>query len=55
MWPGTYTINLFWDNAYGLKEYDDMYDVVTSGVGLFGPNMRTGCKAEIAEIFVHFH
>lgn len=55
IWPGTYTINLFWDNAYGLKYYRDMADVVTSGVGLFGPNMRTGCHAEIAEIFVHFN
>lgn len=55
VWPGTYTINLFWDNAYGLKYYGDMADIVTSGVGLFGPNMRTGCKAEIAEIFIHFN
>lgn len=55
MWPGTLTINFFWDNAYGLKYFGDMANVVTSGVGLFGPNMRTGCKAEIAEIFVHFN
>lgn len=55
VWPGTYTIKLFWDNAYGLKYFGDMANVVTSGVGLFGPNMRTGCKAEIAEIFVHFN
>ena len=55
VWPGTYTIKLLWDNAYGLKYFDKMADVVTSGVGLFGPNMRTGCNSEIAEIFVHFN
>lgn len=54
IWPGTLTIKLFWDNAYGMLQVDNMVDIVTSGVGLFGPNMRTGCVAEIANIFVHF-
>lgn len=30
-----------------------MHNIVTSGVGLFGPNMRVGTKAEICPITVH--
>ena len=52
VWPGTLTINLFWDNAYGLLQVGKMKSIVTSGVGLFGVNMRTGCIAEIANIKV---
>lgn len=54
VWPGTYTIHLFWKNAYGLKTFGNMNDIVTSGVGLFGPNMRTGCSAEIVNIKINF-
>ena len=54
IWPGTITINLFWDNAYGLKKINDMTSIVTSGVGLFGVNMRTGCFPEIVNIKVKF-
>ncbi len=54
MWPGTMTIHLFWDHPYGLRKYGDLYDIVTSGVGLFGPNMRTDSIAEICSIKVTF-
>ena len=54
MWPGTWTIDLFWDNAYGLKRYGNLYNIVTSGVGLFGANMRTDSIAEICSITLHF-
>ena len=54
MWPGTWTIHLFWDNAYGLKRYGSLYNIVTSGVGLFGANMRTDSIAEICHITVRF-
>ena len=53
IWPGTITIKLFWDNAYGLKRIDDMTSIVTSGVGLFGINMRTGCYPEIVSININ--
>lgn len=53
IWPGTLTINLAWDNAYGMKKINDMYSIVTSGVGLFGINMRTGCYPEIVNINLH--
>lgn len=54
VWPGTLTINLFWDNAYGMKKIDNMTSIVTSGVGLFGVNMRTGCYPEIVNIKLKF-
>lgn len=53
VWPGTITINWFWDLAYGSKKYDDMTLVVSSGVGLFGPNIRTGCYPEIVQVLMN--
>ena len=38
----------------GYLKKGDMHNIVTSGVGLFGPNMRVGTKAEICPITVHF-
>lgn len=55
IWPGTITINLAWDNAYGLKKIGNMTSIVTSGVGLFGINMRTGCYPEIVNINIKFN
>ena len=55
IWPGTISIKWLWDNSYGLKNIDDMTSIVTSGVGLFGPNMRTGCIAEICNIKIKFN
>ena len=54
IFPGNLTIDLFWENAYGLKEIDGMYSVVTSGVGVWGPAMRIGTDSEIAVIDVEF-
>lgn len=55
IWPGTITIKYIWDNAYGLMKVDDMTNIVTSGVGLFGMNMRTGCYPEIVNINIKFN
>lgn len=52
IWPGTLTIDLFWDNSYGFKKYEKMDNIVSSGVGLFGVNMRIGSYAEICDIYV---
>ena len=54
VWPGTITIDWLWDNAYGIKQIDNMTSIVTSGVGLFGPNMRTDSIAEVVQINVEF-
>ena len=55
MWPGTISINWLWDNAYGMLNLDNMTSIVTSGVGLFGPNMRIDSIAEIVQISILFN
>ena len=42
-----------WRNSRGVLKVGNMYSIVTSGVGLFGPNMRIGTIAEITQIRVH--
>ncbi|MEI3517161.1 MAG: metallophosphoesterase [Clostridia bacterium] len=54
MFPGNLTINLLWENAYGYRKKDGMHSIVTSGVGVFGPNMRVGTKSEIYDIHMTF-
>lgn len=54
LFPGNITVNIMWDNAYGYKKYGNLHNIVTSGVGLYGPNMRIGTKAEITVINVKF-
>lgn len=55
MFPGNLTIGLMWENACGYLQKDRMHNIVTSGVGLFGPNMRVGTIAEVCQITVHFN
>lgn len=54
MFPGNLTCKMMWEHSYGIKRYNDMYSIVTSGIGVWGPNMRIGTKAEIVEIDVTF-
>lgn len=54
LFPGNLTIKLMWENACGYLKKDNMHSIVTSGVGLFGPNMRVGTKSEICDITMHF-
>ena len=54
MFPGNLVVRPFWENFYGYLKKGDMHNIVTSGVGLFGPNMRVGTKAEICPITVYF-
>ena len=55
MFPGNLTINLMWENACGYLKKDQMHNIVTSGIGLFGPNMRVGTRAEICPITIRFN
>lgn len=55
MFPGNLTIDLMWENACGYLKKDQMHNIVTSGVGLFGPNMRVGTRAEICPITIRFN
>lgn len=54
MFPANLITALMWENSYGYLKKDHMHTIVTSGVGLFGPNMRVGTIAEICSIKVHF-
>lgn len=55
LFPGNLTIKLMWENACGYLKKGNMHSIVTSGVGLFGPNMRVGTKSEICDITMHFN
>ena len=55
LFPGNLTIKLMWENACGYLKKGNMHSIVTSGVGLFGPNMRVGTKSEICAIMMHFN
>ncbi len=44
--PGNLPVRLAWENACGYLRVGEMHSIVTSGVGLFGPNMRVATRAE---------
>lgn len=54
LFPGNILVGLIWENSYGMKKKGEMYSIVTSGVGVWGPDMRVGTDSEIVEINVHF-
>lgn len=55
IFPGTLIIHLFWENPWGYEKVGNMQNIVTSGVGSFGPYMRTLCDSEICNIHVTFN
>ena len=52
--PLTIGTSIIWSNNYGIKKYNNMNSVVTSGVGVYGPNMRVGTDSEVVIINVKF-
>lgn len=54
LFPGNLAINLFWKNPYGLYQDDGFHSVVTSGVGVWGPNMRVATDSEVVIVDVKF-
>lgn len=54
MFPANLITALMWENSYGYLKKDNMDTIVTSGVGLFGPNMRVGTVAEICRVEIYF-
>lgn len=52
--PLTIGTSIIWSNNYGLKKYNKMNSVVTSGIGVYGPNMRVGTDSEVVVINVKF-
>lgn len=54
MFPANIITALIWENSYGYLNVGGMHNIVTSGVGVFGPNMRVGTKSEICVINIRF-
>ena len=55
IFPFNIICRVFYKNGYGLKKFGNMYSIVTSGIGLYGPNIRVLTKAEITSIDVMFN
>lgn len=53
IFPGNLTVHLFWENACGYMQKGTMHSIVTSGAGLWGPNMRIGTDAEVVQVLVN--
>lgn len=54
LFPVNLTIGLFWENPCGMIKKDNMYSIVTSGVGVYGTFMRVGTDAEICSVDIDF-
>lgn len=54
LFPGNLTRGLFWENPCGMIKKDNMYSIVTSGVGVYGTFMRVGTDAEICSVDIDF-
>ena len=54
LFPLTVIVRTIWENPCGVLKKDDMTSIVTSGVGVYGPFMRVGTRAEICSITVEF-
>lgn len=54
MFPGNFLLHLLWKNSCGYKRIYRMHNIVTSGAGIWGPNMRVGTNSEICSVTVHF-
>lgn len=54
LFPANLLMKLIWENPYGYLQKGQMHSIVTSGAGLFGPNMRVGTKAEICTVKINF-
>ncbi len=52
--PGNLTIKLMWENPCGMISVNNMTDIVTSGVGIWGPAMRVGTDSEVVAVNVTF-
>ena len=52
--PLNIAIRTAWENPAGLKTVGRMTSVVTSGVGVYGPDMRIGTDADISVVDIQF-
>lgn len=54
MFPGNILTSFFWKNSNGVVKVGNMYSCVTSGVGIWGPDMRVGTDSEVMILEVKF-
>ena len=54
IFPANILVSMLYENSYGYKKFGNMHNIVTSGVGLFGPYMRVGTRSEICNIKISF-
>lgn len=54
LFPGNLLLRLIWENPCGYLQKGNLHSIVTSGVGVWGPAMRTGTDSEICPITIHF-
>ncbi|MGN0475825.1 MAG: metallophosphoesterase, partial [Ruminococcus sp.] len=54
IFPGNLITKLSWENSCGYLKKGDMHNIVTSGVGVYGPYIRVGTHAEVVSIDVNF-
>lgn len=54
LFPLNIITGLVWENSCGYLKKGNMHNIVTSGAGIWGPNMRTATDSEICSITVHF-
>lgn len=55
LFPGNIYVKFVWENPYGYLKKNNMHSIVSSGVGLYGPNMRVFTKSEITSIKIKFN
>ena len=54
MWPAKIATDIIWKNPAGIYQSGNFTTITTSGLGLFGPNMRTGTIAEVCIVHITF-
>ena len=54
LFPMTLTNGITWENGYGLLQKEQMYSIVTSGVGVYGPAMRVFTDSEVVIVDITF-
>ena len=55
LFPLNIITGLIWENSCGYLKKVNMHNIVTSGAGIWGPNMRTATNSEICSITVLFY
>ena len=54
VFPGNLLMPLIWDNPCGHLQVGTMHSIVTSGLGVWGPDMRVGTRSEVVRVTVQF-